>query len=396
MPRSSSLPGYGGAGDARSHDAALAVVAEQLATAVRTRKCWPCGCLHDAINGFATSPWADTLRPILEEGRSVEKTREYDCLGCTVCYPAVAINAIADAAPDFAESIGGCPTSPPAERSGWPPLPGDFRTLRYDAPVAACALNTPDLMERLATAAAPGLGIVGTLRTENLGIERIVQNVVSNPHLRFMILCGQDTEGAIGHLPGRSFLALAANGVDDRGRIIGAPGRRPVLKNVQRDLVEAFRQRVEVIDLIGESDSSQIIDLFAECVARDPGPCEALSADSHVRCVAAEEPAKLIPDPAGYVVVHTDPARRLLVAEHYTNPGVLDCIVEGATPSGIVGVLIDRELITRMDHAAYLGQELARAERALRDGARYVQDRAPGSGTASSSGCGGECEGGCT
>ncbi len=380
MPRSSSLPGYGDAGDARSHAAAIAVVAEQLATAVRTRKCWPCGCLQDAINGLAASPWADTLRPILEEGRSAAKAREYDCLGCAVCYPAVAINAIADAAPDFAESIGGCPTSPPAERSGWPPLPGDFRTLRYDAPVAACALNTPDLMERLATAVAPGLGIVGTLRTENLGIERIVQNVVSNPHLRFMILCGQDTEGAIGHLPGRSFLALAANGVDDRGRIIGAPGRRPILRNVRRDLVEMFRQRVEVIDRIGESDSSRIIDLVAERAARDPGPGEVLPVETCVRRVAAEEPAKLTLDSAGYVVVHADPARGLLVTEHYTKQGVLDCIVEGATPSAVVGALIDRELITRMEHAAYLGQELARAERALRDGARYVQDRAPGSG----------------
>lgn len=393
MPRSSSLPGPGGAGDARSHDAALAVVAEQLATAVRTRKCWPCGCLHDAINGFATSPWADTLRPILEEGRSAAKAREYDCLGCAVCYPAVAINAIADADPDLAESIGCCPTSPPVERFGWPPLPGDYRTLRYDAPVAACTLNAPDLMEKLAAAAVPGLGIVGTLRTENLGIERIVQNVVSNPHLRFMFLCGEDTEGAIGHLPGRSFLALATNGVDDRGRIIGAPGRRPILKNARRELVEAFRQRVEVIDLIGESDSARIVDLVAECVARDPGPCAALPTETRVRSVAAEEPATLVLDSAGYVVVHASTATEMLVAEHYTTQGVLDCIVEGATPSAVVGALIDRELITRMEHAAYLGQELARAERALRDGARYVQDRAPGSGAGSSCTGGGGCGG---
>ncbi|MEW6489827.1 MAG: DUF4346 domain-containing protein [Thermodesulfobacteriota bacterium] len=33
-------------------------------------------------------------------------------------------------------------------------------------------------------------------------------------------------------------------------------------------------------------------------------------------------------------------------------------------------------LVSRLDHVAYLGRELARAEHALRSGARYVQDGA--------------------
>ena len=38
---------------------------------------------------------------------------------------------------------------------------------------------------------------------------------------------------------------------------------------------------------------------------------------------------------------------------------------------------IERVLLTRLDHAAYLGRELARAEHALSSGEAYVQDAAP-------------------
>ncbi len=393
MAPSRPLPGFPGAAGDGPDVAAVAVVADHLALAVQARKCWACGCFQDAVKDFAASPWAVALGPLLDREGLIEKPREYDCLGCTECFPAVAINALVDAAPELAESLRGCPTSLPAARPGWPPLPGDYRTLRYEAPVAVCTLNAPDLMEQIATSAAPGIGIVGTLRTENLGIERVIQNVLANPHLRFLILCGKDTEGTIGHLPGRSFLALAASGIDERGRIVGASGRRPVLRNVPRDLVDAFRQRVEVVDLIGQCEATPVLDLATACVARNPGPGEALIAGAAVPRISAQGPGTLVPDRAGYVVIHAVSATGQLVAEHYTNEGVLDCVVDGTTPAAVVGTLIERRLISRMDHAAYLGQELARAERAMKDGTRYVQDRAPGSAGANSCGCVGGCEG---
>jgi tetrahydromethanopterin S-methyltransferase subunit A len=66
------------------------------------------------------------------------------------------------------------------------------------------------------------------------------------------------------------------------------------------------------------------------------------------------------------------------VLEHYTNPGVLDYVIEGETPSALYSAAIERGLLTRLDHAAYLGSELARAEETLLTGRPHVQDRAPG------------------
>lgn len=375
---------------------ALTVVREQIRIASAAPKCWKCGCLHDAVASLATSPVAGDLGPLLAVARAAFQPRAYDCLGCATCHPAVATNAMADAYPEFGEGLSFCPTEESRPRAGWPPLPGDYRIKTFTASVAVCALNSPGIMDAIFESAPVGLAIAGTLRTENLGIERLVQNLLSNPNLRFLVVCGADAEGAIGHLPGRSLAALHRNGTDGRGRIIDAPGRRPILQNLESPLVDAFRRRVELVDMIGEADVVSIASAVARCAARHPGPAEPLDVSSTVPVVEANEPERLVFDPAGYVVIHADSRSQALVAEHYTNQDVLDLIVEGASPACVMAALIERGLVTRLDHAAYLGQELARAERALRDGARFVQDKAAGSGPRpsvadGSCGCAGSC-----
>ena len=156
--------------------------------------------------------------------------QRYDCLGCATCFPAVALNDLAaDGFLDLTENAI-CPTDAVEERHGWPPLPGSYTVLRYHAPVAVCTLNDDALAEAVASTRIPEVAIVGTLHTENLGIERVVSNVVANPHIRFVIVCGADSRQAIGHLPGQSLVALAESGMDEHQRIIGAKGKRPILR----------------------------------------------------------------------------------------------------------------------------------------------------------------------
>ena len=56
---------------------------------------------------------------------------------------------------------------------------------------------------------------------------------------------------------------------------------------------------------------------------------------------------------------------------------MLTTIIEGKSPAEIYMTAIDRKLLSRLDHAAYLGRELARAEHALSSGEAYIQDAAP-------------------
>lgn len=52
-------------------------------------------------------------------------------------------------------------------------------------------------------------------------------------------------------------------------------------------------------------------------------------------------------------------------------------MLEGSSTGALYSEVIGRELISRLDHAAYLGRELARAEASLRTGELFVQDAAP-------------------
>ena len=392
--RAVSLPSHSNT-DANVEDRkrALDVVREQLREAVAARKCHGCGCLHKTVEALrGTDVGRGELAGSLAEAHAVFIPKKYDCLGCKVCYPAIAANAFADAFPGEGESLDLCPTESPEARSGWPPLPGDYKVVRYRAPVAVCTLNSDALAARLAESAVEGLAIAGTLQTENLGIERLIRNVLANPHLRRLLVCGEDTRQVIGHLPGQSLASLFENGLDETGRIRGARGKRPVLKNVSRAQVEAFREQVTLISRIGETDLGILSAEVAREAGNAPGPFEGAPVDVSVPTVAVAEPERLVPDPAGYCVVYPDRARTRLLLEHYTNAGVLDCVLDGPTPAAVYAAAVERGLISRLDHAAYLGRELARAERSLQTGERYVQDRAAGDAIAEDSptcGCGG-------
>jgi tetrahydromethanopterin S-methyltransferase subunit A len=363
----------------------------QLREAASAKKCWACGCLHHALESIDKEP-AAARRPrelvsALQAARERLLPVRYDCLGCEVCYPALALNALGRAGQGLAAAA--CPTDTVEERTGWPPLPGAYTALRYHAPVAICALTDDELSAALAEKAGAEVAIVGNLQTENLGIERLIQNVLANPYIRSLILCGADSRQTIGHLPGQSLLALAANGLDENSRIVGAHGKRPVLRNVAPGAVEHFRKNVEVVDLMGNARPGEILDTARACAGRSPGPAEPFAPDRIVARIAGHLPDRMIPDPAGYFVIYVNRQRRLLSLEHYRNDGTLDVIVEGGTAGELYTSAIEAGLISRLDHAAYLGRELARAEQALLTGSPYRQDGAPerGGPSAEATGC---------
>lgn len=370
----------------------LAEAVRQIEQATAAKKCWSCGCLHNTLavidRGMPAEHQSENLRFAVANARTRLVEPKYDCLGCEVCYPALAINALNQASGVAGVELEACPTEKVEARNGWPPLPGSYKVLHYRAPVAVCTLTDAKLMDELAASGVDDIALVGTMYTENLGIERLIANVIANPNIRFLVLCGEDTRQTVGHLPGQSLLVLAQNGLDERGRIMGAKGKRPVIKNISREAVERFRHTVEVTDMIGVSNIQQIASGVNECSRRNPGPAERFESSPSVAVLAGYVPASMVSDPSGYVVVYPDRRRNLLYLEHYTTQGVLDVIVEGHSASEVYFAVIGRGLVSRLDHAAYLGRELARAEHALNTGGVYVQDAAPELATTAGVSCG--------
>lgn len=375
---------------------AFRIIQEQINSAIAAPKCHKCGCLQQTVEALSeTSEGQHELSETLDRARQLFTPKEYDCLGCPVCYPAIAANAFAEAHPVAGAKLVLCPTEEPSIRSGWPPLAGDYHVLRYSAPVAVCTLNSTSLAQQIAHSAMPAVAIVGTMHTENLGIERLIRNTAANPNIRSLIVCGEDTQQAIGHLPGQTILSLAANGTDGRGRIVGARGKRPILKNISPEEVKDFRKQVTVHNLIGEQEADSIARLAQSLARQSPGPFEGAAATPAVQITRAVPPVGLTLDPAGYFVVFPEQRRKTLILEHYSNQGVLDAVFEGDSPAALASTVIQKKLISRLDHAAYLGGELAMAERALEKGEPYVQDRAPGVLMSNSSGTCGCSEGTC-
>lgn len=84
---------------------------------------------------------------------------------------------------------------------------------------------------------------------------------------------------------------------------------------------------------------------------------------------------KFVPDNAGWFRIQIDRNNNQILAIHYS-PGIKDplTIVKGTNAIDIYQTIIRNKLISKLDHAAYLGKELQKAEIALKLYRSYQQD----------------------
>src|SRR5438270_9031255 len=95
----------------------------------------------------------------------------------------------------------------------WPVVSGRYIIGNPDRSVAICTLASSDLVDQIG--ARDEIAIVGRLYTLNLGLEKLVWNVIANPAIRFLILCGDDTASPIS----QGIVQLHAQGFDAEHRI---------------------------------------------------------------------------------------------------------------------------------------------------------------------------------
>ncbi len=150
----------------------------------------------------------------------------------------------------------------------WPVITGDYIVGDPESPVAVATLASH--IEEIPSAA--GAAIAGPCKTENLGIEKVVANIISNPNIRFLMLCGAEV---MGHITGQSIQALHENGCDDeKKKIIGAIGAIPFVENLPFDAIERFQKQVQIINLIDNEDGNAITNKVKELIEKDPGAWE--------------------------------------------------------------------------------------------------------------------------
>lgn len=356
-------------------------IQSELREGMSLKKCRKCGCMKGALETLLSSlaslqivDSSDLVKNIEYWLKQVEPIK-YSCLGCEYCFPAAVMNTFNQAFPEAAETQSlSCAFE--VKEQAWPAVPGEYFAFcdGRNCPVAVSTLASVELARALAENRPKELCIVGKTETENIGIDKIIKNTVTNPAIRFLLLAGKDPNG---HHSGRTLTALLENGVDERMRVIGSPGKLPVLRNVTLKEVEAFRKQVQVVDMIGCEDAEEIIKKLKELAAGINSLEEAKPVRiSTAPVIQAEKPAKIELDKAGYFVIIPQPEKKIITIEHYSNDNRLLRIIEGEDARNIYLTIIENGWVMQFSHAAYLGKELTKAELSIKMGFKYIQDGA--------------------
>jgi tetrahydromethanopterin S-methyltransferase subunit A len=153
----------------------------------------------------------------------------------------------------------------------WPVTSGDYIVGDPESPVAVVTLASDYRSLNLKNYA-----ICGICFTENFGIEKVIVNVLSNPRISCLIVCGKESA----HFAGQSLLALAENGVSAFGgsrKIIGSEGLIPYLDEIPATAISRFLREIEVIDLVGITDPAVIQQAIDSCSGKERSEAPELS-----------------------------------------------------------------------------------------------------------------------
>lgn len=160
----------------------------------------------------------------------------------------------------------------------WPIEQGKYLTGNPFSPVGVVVIlpapydKMPKDTEDLVRAGLEkGAGISGTLQTANIGIEKIVVNLVSNPNIRYLILAGRES----GHFPADALKALFKNGTDEKGYILNTRAPTAILKNIPKEAVQRLRKQIQLIDLSGMIDIAILEKMVWSCYQENETPFDA-------------------------------------------------------------------------------------------------------------------------
>lgn len=260
------------------------------------------------------------------------------------------------------------------ESAQWPFIRGPYNVVDATAPVAVTTFDQVTLAEDLAALAPPGLCMACPLTGGRGGIEKLAHTLIGNLSIQHLVCVGEasrrpDTLAAL--------TALFEAAPDDMNEALDAVGASK-MRLTAAD-VEALRKQVQFVDMHGCMEIDQIItrvrDLSLETKNRKTGfLAPGRDSEEHeMRVIAADNLTHEVEfDKAGDFKISV--ANGCISVEHYDSKDVLQRVIEGTSARSICLTLIRNGWISQLDHAAYLGRELSRAELALRTGNAFVQD----------------------
>lgn len=158
----------------------------------------------------------------------------------------------------------------------YPPEEGCYFRGNDYAPIAVAVIlqwtrgrMPPDLEKLVKVALEGGAALAGTVQTENIGLEKMICNLVANPNIRYLAVCGPESPD---HLVGDAILALSSHGIDAQRHIIGARAPVPVLVHIPEEFITRFRRQITVLDLVNESSPDVVREAVRAACQEEPIP----------------------------------------------------------------------------------------------------------------------------
>jgi len=216
--------------------------------------------------------------------------------------------------------------------SGWPITKGDFNSGDPNSPVAVMTcgshLDEKGICDK-------GAAICGSCKTENLGLEKVIANIISNPNIRFLMLCGTEVKG---HLAGQTMVALHAGGVKD-GRVVGAEGAIPFIENLNDAAIKRFQEQVQLVNIMESEDLGAIAAKISDLTGKDPGAFAGDPMIVEVKEAAGAEEAggEVQPMSGELALIH---ARMKIIEKMVTDIGYRDKFAAGVYSGKVEGIMI--------------------------------------------------------
>jgi tetrahydromethanopterin S-methyltransferase subunit A len=217
--------------------------------------------------------------------------------------------------------------------SGWPLVKGDFHSGDANSPVAVITMGSHLDEQGICDA---GAALCGSCKTENLGLEKVIANVIANPNIRFALLVGTEVKG---HLSAQTLIALHKNGVKE-GRVVGAEGAIPFIENLNDTHIKRFQEQVEVVNIMETEDVGVVKAKINELKARDPGAfgAEAIIVEVKEAAGGAEEAGGEVRPLSGEMALIT--ARMKIIEKMVTDIGYRNKFAAGVYAGKIEGLMI--------------------------------------------------------
>ena len=219
----------------------------------------------------------------------------------------------------------------------WPTITGEYEVGNPENPVAVCTcgshIKAADLL-------AAGASLVGPCKTENIGIEKMVANIISNPNIRYILITGMEVKG---HITGQAVLSFTQNGIDKEGRIIGAKGAIPFIQNLTPESIERFKSQVEPIFMIDSEDAGSIMSKVKELASKDPGALDVEPMTIEIKEGGGEEDTGGLKPMAAEMVEVRGRMRGIDTA--VTNVGLLNKLQAGIYVGKIEGIALGMTVV---------------------------------------------------